>query len=57
MVGKEDFSVGEKLSSFEAPEKKIKSFQRASFVQLWKRDRRTKRRLTKFIKYYDVKLL
>ena len=59
----DEFSVEEKFSSFETLEKKIKSFESSSFVQLWKRDCRTveaaKTRLTKFLnpdlKYYEVK--
>ena len=57
------FGVGDLFSTFDELETKVKAYERAHFVQFWKRDARTieaaKKRLNKFLKpelkYYEVK--
>ena len=57
------FSVGESFGNYEALEKKLRDFEKASFSQFWKRDARTventKKRLDRplspALKYYEIK--
>ena len=58
--------VGDSFSTFQELDNKLKAYEKAHFVQFWKRDARTieaakkRRRLNKFLKpelrYYEIKL-
>lgn len=58
------FCVGDSFPTFQELDEQVKAYEKAHFVQFWKRDARTietaKRRLNKFIKpelkYYEIKL-
>ena len=58
------FCVGDLFFTFQELDNKLKAYEKAHFVQFWKRDARTieaaKKRLNKFLKpelrYYEIKL-